>query len=151
MPWPTVFLVSWQEIGIIWYEIMRLGFIVRICPIDTFLGSDKTTPSASGTDIKEILDRFHVLTREEKTPKQAVSDVAKEIMAEDLEKRQHRDWKVGDVYAPKDIGPFEMVKWFERKAPTQDIFDTLAIDPLHEYKVIRSLLVCLKVIECILI
>ena len=55
--------------------------------------------------------------------------------ARDLEQLQVRRWKAGDVYAPHDLSPVEMQKWRQRHRSTTDVFDALAINPLHEYKV----------------
>jgi len=46
------------------------------------------------------------------------------------------------VYAPHDLSPEEMKKWKKRKSPTMDAFDALGINPLDQYKVYRSLLLC---------
>lgn len=45
-------------------------------------------------------------------------------------------WKVGDIYAPHDLTGVETAKWRKRSVatPTSDTFDTLALDPLKEYK-----------------
>ncbi|KAL1961825.1 hypothetical protein VTN77DRAFT_994 [Rasamsonia byssochlamydoides] len=51
-----------------------------------------------------------------------------------LEKFQTREWKAGDVYAPHDLSPAEMKKWMKRQSPSQDAFDALNINPLHQYK-----------------
>ena len=48
---------------------------------------------------------------------------------------QTRRWKKGDIYAPHDLSPMEMRKWKQRVQPDRDIFDTLNINPLDEYKV----------------
>ena len=58
--------------------------------------------------------------------------------AKELEKLQTRRWKIGDVYAPHDLGPEEMMKWRQRSKPTRDVFDILAINPLDEYMVGRA-------------
>lgn len=58
--------------------------------------------------------------------------------ARDLEKLQVRRWKAGDVYAPHDLSSVEMQKWRKRHRSTTDVFDALAINPLHEYKVCIS-------------
>jgi len=52
-----------------------------------------------------------------------------------LARYQTRDWKVGDVYAPHDISAAEMRKWRQKRAPTTDAFDALALNPLDLYKV----------------
>ncbi|KAI9846690.1 MAG: hypothetical protein M1837_003745 [Sclerophora amabilis] len=54
--------------------------------------------------------------------------------AADVEKQMFRRWRSGDVYAPHDLGAVEMIKWKTRNKPTVDAFDTLNINPLHEYK-----------------
>ncbi|KAI1933761.1 WD40 repeat-like protein [Ophidiomyces ophidiicola] len=53
-----------------------------------------------------------------------------------MEKYQTREWKTGDVYAPRDLSPGEMRKWRARQSPSIDVFDVLAINPLHLYKVL---------------
>lgn len=52
-----------------------------------------------------------------------------------MERNFTRDWKVGDVYAPHDLSAAEARKWRTKKAPTQDAFDVLSINPLDVYKV----------------
>ena len=60
-----------------------------------------------------------------------------------LEKYQTREWKTGDVYAPRDLSTSEMRKWRERKFPSKDAFDALDINPLDLYKVWISLWILL--------
>ena len=55
--------------------------------------------------------------------------------AKDLEMFQNRQWKEGDVYSPHDLSWEEMQKWKKPKKVAVDAFDTLGINPLHEYKV----------------
>ena len=61
--------------------------------------------------------------------------------ARDLEALQVRRWKAGDVYAPHDLSPVEMQKWRQRHRSNTDVFDALAINPLHEYKACAPCLV----------
>ncbi|EEP76084.1 conserved hypothetical protein [Uncinocarpus reesii 1704] len=51
-----------------------------------------------------------------------------------LERFQTRDWKAGDVYSPHDLSPAEMRKWKRKLSPSVDVFDLLAMNPLHQYK-----------------
>lgn len=46
-----------------------------------------------------------------------------------------RRWKAGDVYAPHDLSPMEMLEWRELRRPEKDIVDILGINPLDHYKV----------------
>lgn len=55
--------------------------------------------------------------------------------AKDLETFQNRQWREGDVYSPHDLSWEEMQKWKKPKKVAVDAFDTLGINPLHEYKV----------------
>ena len=64
-----------------------------------------------------------------------LSKLEKERRAKDLEKMQTRRWSGGDVYAPHDLSPAEMMKWRQRSKPSTDVFDILAINPLDEYRV----------------
>ena len=71
--------------------------------------------------------------------RKTVESLDKAARARDLETLQIRRWKAGDVYAPHDLSPVEMQKWRQRHRSTRDVFDALAINPLHEYKVYSSL------------
>lgn len=55
--------------------------------------------------------------------------------AKDMEIFQSRQWSEGDVYSPHDLSWEEMQKWRKSKKVAVDVFDTLGINPLHEYKV----------------
>ena len=50
-------------------------------------------------------------------------------------KQQSRNWREGDVFGPRDLGPGEMRKWKKSQRPTRDVFDILNVDPMDEYKV----------------
>lgn len=52
-----------------------------------------------------------------------------------IEKFQTREWKAGDIYAPHDLSPAEMMKWRKRTPPTTDVFDAVKLNPLTVYKV----------------
>jgi small subunit ribosomal protein S18 len=56
-------------------------------------------------------------------------------LARDLTKQITRRWRAGDVYAPHDLSPVEMMKWRKRGKPQTDVFDVLELDPLVEWKV----------------
>ncbi|BCS30296.1 mitochondrial 37S ribosomal protein bS18m [Aspergillus puulaauensis] len=51
-----------------------------------------------------------------------------------IEKFQTREWKAGDIYAPHDLSPAEMMKWRKRSPPTTDVFDAVNLNPLTVYK-----------------
>ncbi|KAF1816200.1 ribosomal protein S18, partial [Eremomyces bilateralis CBS 781.70] len=60
-----------------------------------------------------------------------------------LESQIARIWQPGDVYAPRDMGKSEQMKWsttIKRMRngtagrERRDVFDTLGINPLNEYK-----------------
>lgn len=61
--------------------------------------------------------------------------MAKMNRAKSLEKYQTRQWREGDIYSPHDLSPAEMKKWTQPKGKTEDVFDILGINPIHEYKV----------------
>lgn len=56
---------------------------------------------------------------------------------ENLARQSTRNWKPGDIYAPHDLSPQEMVKWKQPKQPTKDIVDMLGLNPLDHYRVRR--------------
>ena len=64
-----------------------------------------------------------------------LSALDKSRRIKELEKFKMRRWKAGDVYAPHDLGPEEMMKWKQRSRPTKDVFDIMAVNPLDEYRV----------------
>ncbi|KAI9836812.1 MAG: hypothetical protein M1819_000977 [Sarea resinae] len=105
--------------------------------------STTATPSASSTDpslsqpTSRDTNRYAfaqdlVKSRRRNNTQEEITKFAR---AHDIERQQTRRWKQGDVYAPRDIGPNEMLKWRRRTKPSMDAFDILAINPLHQYKV----------------
>lgn len=63
---------------------------------------------------------------------------------EELSRQMTRNWKPGDVYAPHDLSPAEMLKWRQPKQPTKDIIDMLGLNPIDHYRVrlVRSFSPC---------
>ena len=59
--------------------------------------------------------------------------------SKDMERFHGRKWKDGDIYSPHDLSPEEMKKWRKPQQATEDAFDILGINPLHEYKVSQNL------------
>jgi hypothetical protein len=59
------------------------------------------------------------------------------LKRESLARQSTRNWKPGDIYAPHDLSPQEMVKWKAPKQPTKDIIDMLGLNPLDHYRVSR--------------
>lgn len=57
---------------------------------------------------------------------------------QNLARQSTRNWKPGDIYAPHDLSPQEMVKWKQPKQPSKDIIDLLGLNPLDHYRVRRS-------------
>ncbi|KAL2844320.1 ribosomal protein S18 [Aspergillus pseudoustus] len=51
-----------------------------------------------------------------------------------LERFQTRAYQPGDIYAPHDLSPAEMKKWKRPAPPSTDVFDTLQLNPLDQYK-----------------
>ena len=66
-----------------------------------------------------------------------LNELDKSRRVKELEKMKTRRWKIGDVYAPHDLGPEETMKWRQKSKPSRDVFDILAINPLNEYMVGR--------------
>lgn len=60
------------------------------------------------------------------------------LIRENLARQSTRNWKPGDIYAPHDLSPQEMVKWKQPKQPSKDIIDMLGLNPLDHYRVCRS-------------
>ena len=90
------------------------------------------------------LRRKRVLSHDERIEnvRKTMESLDKGRRVRDLEALQIRRWKAGDVYAPHDLSPVEMKKWRQRHQSNTDVFDALAINPLHEYKVC----VCMSIV-----
>lgn len=82
------------------------------------MGQNIHTPVPKATHIKQTKESLELFYR-----------------TKDLEQYQIRKWREGDIYSPHDLSPEEMKKWRMAKPVTVDVFDTLGINPLHEYKV----------------
>lgn len=54
--------------------------------------------------------------------------------SEDYARQMTRRWRPGDVYAPHDLSPQEMIKWKQLQRPRKDVLDLLGLNPLDEYK-----------------
>ncbi|KAL5629955.1 hypothetical protein BROUX41_001561 [Berkeleyomyces rouxiae] len=54
-------------------------------------------------------------------------------ISEDYLRQAPRQWKRGDVYAPRDMSFSEMAKWRRSRKRNADIIDILGINPLDEY------------------
>ncbi|KAF2008523.1 ribosomal protein S18 [Aaosphaeria arxii CBS 175.79] len=62
-------------------------------------------------------------------------EMEKSAKAETYTKQMFRKWNAGDVYSPHDLSGAEQKKWkMGRRTPPSDVFDTLGINPINEYK-----------------
>lgn len=68
-------------------------------------------------------------------PRAHVKDVRTSEITESYVRQMPRRWKVGDVYAPRDLSPAEMMKWRKGRAPNKDVVDMLGFNPLDNYRV----------------
>lgn len=90
-----------------------------------------------------MLNTVRGIEKEEKSPARSPpshsEDKLKRIVDDnrrkDFERFQPRRWREGDVYAPHDLSPEESTKFKNQRKVDIDVFDALAINPLHEYKV----------------
>lgn len=103
------------------------------------------TPSSTQSDRGKLAtdnaDRFmDQITSQRRTMRQSGMLEAQQASAEttrlqEMARTMKRRWKTGDVYAPHDLSAEEARKWSKPIAPTVDIFDQLAINPMNEWKV----------------
>ncbi|KAL3424243.1 ribosomal protein s18 [Phlyctema vagabunda] len=88
--------------------------------------------------MERLLQGFKRGPREDRTPGQPSSETVDQLkqnkLGQDLSKQISRRWRAGDVYAPHDLSAVEMAKWKRKLRPEYDIFDTLDLNPLKEYK-----------------
>jgi hypothetical protein len=68
-------------------------------------------------------------------PRAHIKDVRTGEITESYVRQMPRRWKVGDVYAPRDLSPAEMMKWRKGRAPNKDVVDMLGFNPLDNYRV----------------
>lgn len=68
-----------------------------------------------------------------------VKDFRANAVTENYVRQMPRRWRTGDVYAPRDMSPYEMSKWRQGKSPDTDVVDVLGFNPLDNYKVIIPL------------
>ncbi|KKA29628.1 hypothetical protein TD95_000709 [Thielaviopsis punctulata] len=54
-------------------------------------------------------------------------------VSEDYLRQAPRQWKRGDVYAPRDMSFSEMAKWKRSRQRNADVIDILGINPLDQY------------------
>ncbi|KAK0635650.1 hypothetical protein B0T17DRAFT_516875 [Bombardia bombarda] len=67
--------------------------------------------------------------------REGIKDLRDTTAKDNYMRQMPRRWQVGDVYAPKDLGPAEMKKWRKFNAGTKgDIIDTLGYNPLDNYR-----------------
>lgn len=85
-----------------------------------------------------------IFKRRERQPSRAIYLEEQKSASESrgLEKFHPRDYKAGDIVAPKDMSPTQMKKWGKRQSPGTDAFDALNLKPLDMYKVCLLRLYC---------
>ena len=75
------------------------------------------------------------------------TQLKREERKRDLQTMSMRNWRGGDVYSPHDLSLVEIRRWKGRMKPEVDVFDTLALNPLSEWKVDIPILYTGKVEE----
>ncbi|KAJ5344962.1 Ribosomal protein S18 [Penicillium brevicompactum] len=85
---------------------------------------------------RESVSRNAIFKRRERQPSRAIYLEEQKSASESrgLEKFHPRDYKAGDIVAPKDMSPTQMKKWGKRQSPGTDAFDALNLKPLDMYK-----------------
>ena len=103
---------------------------------------DEGTPRAPRQPL-DATDRVRNLLADSEARRQRITERKKSTLdrmrakklSEDFSRQMTRRWKAGDVYAPHDLSPEEMVKWKQSQRPTKDVLDMLGLNPLDEYRV----------------
>ncbi|KAI9743109.1 MAG: hypothetical protein M1818_003404 [Claussenomyces sp. TS43310] len=107
-------------------------------PLSSREHSQDGNPNAT-RGVLNLMDRVaQRTTRQQQNSRGTALSTAQELekhkLASDLSKQIGRRWKAGDVYAPHDLTPIETQKWKKRGKPEYDVFDTLDLNPLEQYK-----------------
>lgn len=92
-------------------------------------------PQPTGNDhLSRILHGSGAYKRIEIKSDNTAQKAKENLNSQNLARQSTRNWKPGDIYAPHDLSPQEMVKWKAPKQPTKDIIDMLGLNPLDHYR-----------------
>ena len=78
------------------------------------------------------------LAQQRQQPQNAIDSanaIKRETRKRDLQIMSTRNWRNGDVYSPHDLSLVEIKRWKGKTRPEVDVFDTLALNPISEWKV----------------
>ncbi|ETS81619.1 hypothetical protein PFICI_06621 [Pestalotiopsis fici W106-1] len=104
--------------------------------------SSRPTQRNSNAAMKSIFDRMRVSQRRggdqapagESLRPNVQEELRGKNIAEDYMRQQPRRWKLGDVYAPRDLSSAEMSKWGKISNVERDLVDLLGLKPLDMYR-----------------
>lgn len=103
-----------------------------------------TASSAVGDALASMLAETstreaHRSLRKAQTKAEASASLRKEDQSNAYMRQMPRRWTAGEVYAPHDLSPEEIQRYFRRELkPRFDVFDVLGFNPLDNYSVIFS-------------
>ena len=114
-------------------------------PTSSVLSLDNDGTPRSPRQPLDATDRVRNLLADSEARRQRMTDRKKSTLermrakktSEDYARQMTRRWRPGDVYAPHDLSPQEMIKWKQLQRPKKDVLDLLGLNPLDEYKVGR--------------
>lgn len=93
--------------------------------------------------LSNLMNSAHTYDRLTIKSENTAQKAKENLNRENLARQSTRNWKPGDIYAPHDLSPQEMVKWKQPKQPRKDIIDMLGLNPLDHYRV-RRLPLCVS-------
>jgi small subunit ribosomal protein S18 len=70
-----------------------------------------------------------------KSRSQTDEELTATAVSQNYLRQMPRRWKVGDVYAPRDLSAYEMRKWRNASPMKKDQLDMLGMNPLDNYRV----------------
>lgn len=80
-------------------------------------------------------DEQQQVLQQQPQPRDVVKEMRDSAVTENYLRQLPRRWRIGDVYAPRDLGAVEQAKWKSRRPPVTDVVDTFGFNPIDNYKV----------------
>lgn len=103
--------------------------------------SSRPSPRDRNAAAKSIFDKMRASHTPNEAPmgeRKVEGELRGKNVAEDYMRQMPRRWKLGDVYAPRDLSSSEMRKWGGISNVERDLVDLMGLQPLDMYRVSLS-------------
>lgn len=99
--------------------------------------SSRPSPRDRNAAAKSIFDKMRASHTPNEAPmgeRRVEGELRGKNVAEDYMRQMPRRWKLGDVYAPRDLSSSEMRKWGVISNVERDLVDLMGLQPLDMYR-----------------